>query len=191
MLSKSASNRLSTTINERLEPWDTITTLVDGHGFPEKIVLSGQIPNLLFRAEFLVSRISDKEILRMVFLAEQKYTLRLNKGVLVWGEDTIVLLDTDGRLLVNKTRQVLSATILLPGVEAQVSCKLFIEPSSPVECIQNYVRGYTGVAVAATVCQSGQGKQVFSCYHSGAYVATSVKVEPGSVEPFLKYPRRQ
>lgn len=59
--------------------------LADGSGLPVygKIELTGRIRNFPFMKEFLVSRVSDEGILGTAFLASQKCTLCLDRGVLV------------------------------------------------------------------------------------------------------------
>lgn len=57
--------------------------------------------NSPFSPNFLLSRIFDEEILGMA-LAGHKYALCVDKGVLVWTEGIIPLMDKHSKLLANK-----------------------------------------------------------------------------------------
>lgn len=69
--------------------------------------------------EFQVSRIGDKIILSIAFLAGQKCGLFLDEVVLAWRSDTNPLVNKDGNLLANKV-QLQKITKLPPGMEAQL-----------------------------------------------------------------------
>lgn len=120
-----------------------------------KIALAGRIRNSSFSLESLVSRISDKGILGMSLLANQKCTLCPEKDVLSWRGDAIPSVDKDGRVLANRI-QVLQPTTLLPGMEAQVCCRLVSEPNRSVGFVENGICGDTRVMVAATICRPGR-----------------------------------
>lgn len=87
-------NWLPLVVKENLAPWGTTTMLADRSGFPVygKTELLDRNRNSPFSMEFLVSRISDEAILRMAFLAGQKWMLSLDKGILAWQGNTIPLL---------------------------------------------------------------------------------------------------
>lgn len=66
------------------------------------VELTGRIRNSPFTVDFVTSRISDKGILLMVFLAG-------HHGCCGMGDNTIPFLDENGRILANKV-QVLPST---------------------------------------------------------------------------------
>lgn len=93
LLSKTVSDHLPAAVQAQPDSWNTT-------------------------AEVLVSRISDESILEIAFLVGQTCMLCLDKGVLAWRGDAILLVDKDCRLLANKV-PVLRSSTLPPGMEAQ------------------------------------------------------------------------
>lgn len=77
----------------------------------------------------------------------------MDKSALVWSRDAIPLADNNGRLLENKVQ------VFKPGMEAQVCCRPKTELFRPVGLVEHFIRGDTGVVVAVTVCQSGNGRR--------------------------------
>lgn len=90
--------------------------------------------------------LSDEGILDMAFLAGQ--------NGMAWTGGTIPHMDKDGRVLPSKV-QVLQPTILPPGIEGQVCCRLTTESRKSLGLVENYIQGDTAVAVTATVCHVG------------------------------------
>lgn len=86
----------------------------------------------------------------MAFLAGQKFTLCLDKGVFEWCGDTIPLLDVDGRLLANNI-QLLQPTSLPPGMGAPLGRRLISVTCKHVGLVESSIYGDTGVAVVATI----------------------------------------
>lgn len=72
-----------------------------------------------------------------------------------------MLVDKDRKLLDNKV-QVLRPTILPPGIEVQVYCRLLSKSSRPVEHIKNCIRGDRKNAVVTTVCRHGRERRTLT-----------------------------
>lgn len=180
LLSKVVFDRLPRKVRETLQGREATAALADGSGLHiyGSIILKGRLRNVTFREEFLVSRISDEAIIGMSFLRRQECTLDCDRGILVMGSETIPCVNKAGRLLANKV-QVLRQTVLAPGKEAQLHCRLTTSPSGPVGLVENHLKGDQGIAIAATLCQPGSdGKLVVRCINT---TDKSLEMQAGSV----------
>ena len=167
-------------MRQSLIPLEGAAALADGSGLPiyGRIEITGRLRNVKFTEEFLVCKISDEAILGMSFLRGQECTLACDRGVLIVGAETIACTDRAGNLLANKV-QVLRPTVLSPGSEAQLCCRLTTPPSGPVGLVENYIHGDQGIVIAATLCKPQKdGRILVRCMNT---MDESLELRAGSV----------
>lgn len=158
--SETALERLPSAVPTHVKFWGTAAMSADANGLSVYgwIKLSGYIGNTPCTMEFLISRIVEEGILGMTFLACQKSTLCLDKGVIAWRGDSISLMDKHGKISANKV-QVLRPTTFPLRMESQVRYRLSTQPSKTIGLVEHDIQGDTRVAVDATVCKPAKDTQ--------------------------------
>ena len=146
LLSRMVVDHLPAQTRQQMVYRETIAAMADSSGLHiyGNIGLSGRLRNVLFEARFLVCRIWDNAILKIVPQSSQLL------GLLVMENKTIQCTDLAGRILANKV-QVTRTLTLPPDKKVHVRYRLISEPSGPIGPIEDILGGKSGVVAVATL----------------------------------------
>lgn len=179
ILSRNLFNRLSSRLKASLEANEATASMADGSGLLiyGTITLPCRVRTMQMRVTFKVANITDDAILGIQFFKEHQCLINLDKGVLEIQDQLLLCTSRNGSLYSNKV-QVAETTLVAPGCEAQLICRLTSNPAQPVGIVEHCSALDSKVVIAATLTQpNSKGRVVVRCLNSSS---STVELKAGT-----------